>query len=105
MVADVKTLPSHAIYEFGEIEVDLTLRELRVAGVPVSIGGRAFELLEVLVVAAGELVTKDNLMARVWPGAAVEDNALQFHISAIRKALGADRGILETVSGRGYRLL
>jgi predicted ATPase len=44
-------------------------------------------------------------MARVWPGATVEDNTLQFHISAIRKALGPDRGMLKTASGRGYRLL
>ena len=44
-------------------------------------------------------------MGRVWPGAIVEENTLQFHISTIRKALGRDRGILKTVSGRGYRLL
>src|SRR5260370_36117830 len=44
-------------------------------------------------------------MGRVWPGAIVEDNTLQFHISAIRKALGPDRGKLKTASGRGYRLL
>jgi predicted ATPase/DNA-binding winged helix-turn-helix (wHTH) protein len=105
MVADVKGLSSHAIYEFGEIEVDLALRELRVAGVPVPIGGRAFEIVEVLVQSAGELIDKSELMSRVWSGAAVEDNALQFHISAIRRALGPNRGILKTVSGRGYRLL
>ena len=61
--------------------------------------------MEVLVQSAGELVTKNDLMGRVWPGAIVEDNTLQFHISAIRKALGPDRGILKTASGRGYRLL
>jgi predicted ATPase len=44
-------------------------------------------------------------MDRVWPGAIIEDNTLQFHISAIRKALGPDRGMLKTASGRGYRLL
>lgn len=71
---------------------------------PVPIGGRAFEIIEVLVQSAGELVTKNDLSARVWPGAIVEDNTLQFHISAIRKALGSDRGMLKTASGRGYRL-
>jgi non-specific serine/threonine protein kinase len=59
----------------------------------------AFEIIEVLVQSAGELVTKNDLMGRVWPGAIVEDNTLQFHISAIRKALGPDRGILKTASG------
>jgi predicted ATPase/DNA-binding winged helix-turn-helix (wHTH) protein len=93
------------VYESGEWEVDLARRELRARGVPVPIGGRAFEIIEVLVQSAGELVTKNDLMARVWPGLIVEDNALQFHISAIRKALGPDRGILKTASGRGYRLL
>src|SRR5438105_3362160 len=93
------------VYESGEWEVDLARHELRARGVPVPIGGRAFEIIEVLVQSAGELVTKNELMERVWPGATVEDNTLQFHISAIRKALGPDRGILKTTSGRGYRLL
>jgi len=93
------------VYESGEWEVDLARRELRARGVPVPIGGRAFEIIEVLVQSAGELVTKNDLSARIWPGAIVEHNTLQFHISAIRKALGSDRGILKTASGRGYRLL
>jgi predicted ATPase/DNA-binding winged helix-turn-helix (wHTH) protein len=92
-------------YELGEWEVDLARRELRARGVPVPIGGRAFDIIEVLVQSAGELVTRDDLSTRVWPGAIVEENTLQVHISAIRKALGPDREMLKTVSGRGYRLL
>ena len=95
----------HLVYKCNGWEVDLARRELRARGVPVPIGSRAFEIMEVLVQSAGELVTKNDLMARVWPGAIVEENTLQFHISAIRKALGSDRGILKTASGRGYRLL
>ncbi len=93
------------MYVLDEWEVDLARRELRAHGVPVPIGGRAFEIIEVLVQSAGELVTKKDLSARVWPNAIVEDNTLQFHISAIRKALGRDREMLKTASGRGYRLL
>jgi predicted ATPase/DNA-binding winged helix-turn-helix (wHTH) protein len=93
------------VYELDEWEVDLARRELRARGVPVPIGGRAFEIIEILVQSAGELVTKNDLSTRIWPGVIVEDNTLQFHISAIRKALGSDRGILKTASGRGYRLL
>src|SRR6266851_1620022 len=93
------------VYELDEWEIDLARRELRAGGVPVPIGGRTFEIIEVMVQSAGELVTKNDLSARVWPGAIVEDNTLQFHISAIRKALGSDRGMLKTASGRGYRLL
>src|SRR5712672_554823 len=101
----VRAQDRRLVYELDEWEVDLARRELRARGVPVPIGGRAFEIIEVLVQSAGELVTKNDLSARIWPGAIVEHNTLQFHISAIRKALGSDRGILKTASGRGYRLL
>ena len=94
----------HLVYEFGGWEVDLARRELRARGVPVPLGSRAFEIFAVLVQSAGELVTKDELMARVWPGAIVEENKLQVHMSAVRKALGTDRGTLKTSFGRGYRL-
>jgi non-specific serine/threonine protein kinase len=61
------------VYELGEWEVDLARRELRARGVPVPIGGRTFEIIEVLVQSAGELVTKSEISARVWPGVFVED--------------------------------
>src|SRR5580658_1179467 len=92
-------------YKSGEWEVDLARRELRSRGIVVPLGGRAFEILAVLVQSAGDLVHKYDLMNRVWPGAAVEENTLQAHISAVRKALGPDRKMLKTVAGRGYRLL
>jgi DNA-binding winged helix-turn-helix (wHTH) protein len=94
-----------AVYASKAWEIDLHRRELRSRGVSVPIGSRAFELLEVLVQSGGELVNKYHLIDRVWPGAVVEENTLHFHISAIRKAFGADRTLLNTVSGRGYRLL
>ncbi len=85
--------------------MDRTRRELRTQGVPVPLGGRAFDIVEVLAQSAGELVTKDEIIRRVWSGAIVEESTLQVHISAIRKALGPDRGMLKTAFGRGYRLL
>jgi predicted ATPase/DNA-binding winged helix-turn-helix (wHTH) protein len=93
------------VYEFGPWEIDLARRELRAHGVPVPVGGRAFEVIEALVESAGEFVTKDDLMSRVWSGAIVEESVLHVHISAVRKALGPDRGMLKTAYGRGYRLL
>jgi DNA-binding winged helix-turn-helix (wHTH) protein len=93
------------LYESERWTVDLGRRELLARRVPVPLGGRAFEIIEVLVKSAGEVVSKDELMERVWPGAIVEENTLQVHISAVRKALGSDRGLLKTVSGRGYRLI
>jgi non-specific serine/threonine protein kinase len=93
------------VYASGECEIDLARRELRVVGSPVPVGGRAFEIVEILAESAGKLVTKEELMNRVWPGAIVNDNTLQMHISAVRKALGPHRAVLKTESGRGYRLL
>jgi predicted ATPase/DNA-binding winged helix-turn-helix (wHTH) protein len=93
------------VYLSGAWEIDCAQRELRARGTPVPIGSRAFDIIEVLVQSMGELVTKHELMARVWPSGIVEDNTLQVHISAIRKALGADRSLLKTISGRGYWLM
>src|SRR6516162_4150934 len=93
------------VYASGDCEIDLARRELRILGSVVPIGGRAFEIIEVLVQSAGELVAKDGLMNRVWPGAVVMDNTLQVHAAAVRKALGPYRGLLKTESGRGYRLV
>jgi non-specific serine/threonine protein kinase len=88
----------------GECEIDLARRELRVLGSPVPVGGRAFEIIEVLAQSAGELVTKDDLMSRIWP-AIVMDSTLHVHAAAVRKALGPYRGLLKIESRRGYRLL
>ncbi|CAN5915079.1 winged helix-turn-helix domain-containing protein [soil metagenome] len=67
-------------------------------------GGRAFNILELLVRSAGDVVTKDEIMDQLWPGIAVGENTLHVHVSAVRKALGVDRDTLKTLSGRGYRL-
>lgn len=93
------------IYTCGQSEVDLVMRTLRVDGVPAQLSSRAFDVLAVLVQSAGRLATKDDFKGDVWAGAIVEENTLQVHISAIRRALGADRDLLKTVSRRGYRLL
>jgi len=98
-------LVQQPIFTSGDYEVDLARRELRSGGVPVPIGNRAFELVEVLVRSAGDLITKNDLMKRVWPGTIVNDNTLQVHIAAVRKALGERRSALKTEAGRGYRLL
>ena len=99
------TKGSRPIYVSGECEVDLVRRELRVDGLPVPVGGRAFDFMEVLVQSAGELVTKDELMDRLWPGAVVTENALQVLAGSVRRALGPHRALLRTEARRGYRLL
>jgi predicted ATPase/DNA-binding winged helix-turn-helix (wHTH) protein len=93
------------VYASEECEIDVGRRELRVFGAAVPVGGRAFEIIEVLAESAGALITKDELMNRIWPGAIVMENTLQVHAMAIRKALGPYRNLLKTESRRGYRLL
>jgi predicted ATPase/DNA-binding winged helix-turn-helix (wHTH) protein len=101
----VSEASANLVYAYEQWEIDLGRRELRSRGIPLPLGGRAFEIVTVLVQSASELVTKDHLMERVWPGAVVGEGTLHVHISAVRKALGQDRVMLKTVSGRGYRLL
>jgi TolB-like protein/DNA-binding winged helix-turn-helix (wHTH) protein/Flp pilus assembly protein TadD len=91
--------------EFGRFRLLPHRRELRADGVAVELGGRAFDVLMVLTEARGALVTKDEILSRVWPDTVVEENNLVVQISALRKALGEDRDFIRTVSGRGYRFV
>src|SRR5262249_35937235 len=100
--------PMSEAFAFGPFRLLVARRELLAHGVPVTLGQRAFEVLLMLVSRQGQLVTKDELMAEVWPGVVVEENNIQVHISAVRKVLAAagdgDRYLL-TVAGRGYRFV
>jgi predicted ATPase/DNA-binding winged helix-turn-helix (wHTH) protein len=78
-------------------------RELLADSRPVRLGDRAFDVLMALIEARGAVVSKNALMARVWPDRIVEENNLQWQISALRAAFGADRNLIRTVSGRGYQ--
>ncbi|MBV9861793.1 MAG: winged helix-turn-helix domain-containing protein [Alphaproteobacteria bacterium] len=96
------------VLSFGRFRLAVEGRELLRDGRHVKLGGRALDILCVLGAARGALVTKDELMARVWPGLAVEENNLHVHIAALRKALETDaagRSWIVTVPNRGYRLL
>ena len=90
---------------FGRFRLLPQRRELRADGVVVELGSRAFDILLVLIEARGALVTKDELLSRVWPDTVVEENNLVVQISALRKVLGEDRDSIRTVSGRGYRFV
>jgi DNA-binding winged helix-turn-helix (wHTH) protein len=81
----------------------LRQRQLLADGVPVELGTRAFDLLMALLEADGSLVTKEELTSRVWPGIVVSEENLKVQMCALRKALGADRDVIRTEFGRGYR--
>jgi predicted ATPase/DNA-binding winged helix-turn-helix (wHTH) protein len=88
-------------YRFGHFSLDLGQHRLLSEGTPVAMGARSFDLLVALVARAGRLVTKNELLALVWPGLVVEENNLQVQISALRKLLGPSA--VATIPGRGYR--
>jgi predicted ATPase/DNA-binding winged helix-turn-helix (wHTH) protein len=91
--------------EFGRFQIVPHRRELKVDGTPVPLGSRAFDIACLLIEARGELVTKDEIMQRVWPDTIVEENSLHVTMSSLRKTLGAHRGAIRTVPGRGYQLI
>lgn len=86
---------------FGDYRVRARERDLIGPAGPVELSGRAHDLLRAFLSAPDTLLDKDALFAAAWPGIVVEDNTLQVHISALRKALGP--GYISTVHGRGYR--
>ncbi|MDH5245428.1 MAG: winged helix-turn-helix domain-containing protein, partial [Betaproteobacteria bacterium] len=88
-------------YRFGRCELQPAAQRLLVDGEAVAVGPRAFDLLLALVERAGQLVSKTELLDRVWPGLVVEENNLQVQVSALRKILGPEA--IATVPGRGYR--
>ncbi len=89
--------------EFGRFRISTRRRQLLADGVPVELGTRAFDILMVLIDADGALVTKDELLARVWPGIFVDVTNLKVQVCELRKALGEDRDFIRTEFGRGYR--
>ena len=95
-------------YVFGDCMLDPDRRELSRGSGVVTTGPQVFDLLLYLVRHREHVVSKDELLAEVWPGTIVEENNLQVQISALRKALGdgpdASRYLL-TVPGRGYRFV
>src|SRR5882757_213171 len=106
MAADAK--PDRDSVRFGKFVLDLVDRRLTRSGQPVKLSSRALDILCELAAVPGEVVSKDRLMEKVWPGRVVEENAIQVHVSTLRKALepGSDgNSYVLTVPGRGYRLV
>jgi TolB-like protein/predicted Zn-dependent protease len=91
-----------ASVEFGRFRILLHRREVLADGRPIELGGRAFDILVVLIEANGKVVTKDELISRAWPGRIIEEGNLRAQIRALRMAL-EDPDLIRTVAGRGYQ--
>lgn len=95
-------------WRFGSFVLREDQRRLERHGRPVRLGSRAYGLLLELLKRAGEIVSKDQLLAAVWPDVVVEEASVRVHMSILRKALGEPddgNGCLEWISNiplRGY---
>jgi DNA-binding winged helix-turn-helix (wHTH) protein len=89
------------LHGFGRFALDLSGRRLYADGVPVLLGSTDIRLLVALVEKAGSIVSKNDLVSRVWGRTAVTDNALYVHVNALRRVIGDE--CIVNKQGHGYR--
>jgi predicted ATPase/DNA-binding winged helix-turn-helix (wHTH) protein len=93
------------VLSFGPFSLFTAERLLKKGDEPIPLGGRALDILIALAERAGEVVTRKELIATVWPDVTVEEANLRFQMAALRKALGDGRDgarYISNISGRGY---
>src|SRR6266478_5377133 len=96
------------VISFGPFRLLAPQRLLLEGDQPVRLGSRAFDILAALVERSGEVVGKEQLIARAWPQTFVEEANLKIQVSALRRALGDGQGgnrYVITVPGRGYNFV
>jgi DNA-binding response OmpR family regulator len=103
--AVLRRIAGASLLRWGDVEVDVVHRVAYLRGANLSLTGREQEVLACLVEAAGAMVSRKQLLRRVWkrdddPGT----NLIEVHVSRIREKLGADSAMIETVRRAGYRL-
>jgi TolB-like protein/class 3 adenylate cyclase/Flp pilus assembly protein TadD len=109
----MEALAPSEVFLFDDFRLDrrgggLFRRDHNGAFAPVAVGGRGLDILCVLVANAGAIVSKEEIIAAVWPSTVVEDSSLTVQISALRRVLDRDRtngSCIQTVPGRGYRFV
>lgn len=95
-------------FSFGPFRLVPRRQLLLLDGRPVKLGGRAFELLQLLVQRCGKLVSKDELMAAAWPGSFLHDSNLKVNMWSLRRSLGdtqIEPVYIATVARRGYKFI
>src|SRR6202035_2725977 len=99
---------SEPAISFGPFRLVAAQRLLLEGDKPVRLGSRAFDILTALVERAGEVVGKEELIARAWPTTFVDEANLKIQVSALRRALGDGQGdnrYVVNVVGRGYNFV
>jgi len=96
------------IYRFAQFELDLARAELRAGGEPCPLEPQVFALLAMLVEHRERLVSRDELIEKVWDGRIVTDAAIASRVKSARQALGDDgqsQRFIRTVHGKGFRFV
>src|SRR6478609_11409372 len=100
--------PQELAFSFGPFRLIPRRQVLLLDGRPVKLGGRAFELLHLLVQRSGDLVSKNELMAAAWPGTFLHDSNLKVNMWSLRRSLGdtqIEPVYIATVARRGYKFI
>ncbi len=93
---------------FGDFELDAEAAELRHDGLPVSIERQAFDLLHLLADNAERVVSKDEIIEKVWDGRFISDGAISTAVKQARRVVGDDgsaQKVIKTIHGRGFRFV
>ncbi len=104
----MKDLSPHKTYAFAEFQLDSQKRVLLKESRALPLNPKTFDLLLLLIERGGEVLSKDELLEKVWAGQFVEENNLTVQVSALRKILGERKGehrFIVTVPGKGYKFV
>ncbi|WP_027687791.1 response regulator [Rhizobium leguminosarum] len=102
---EIKRAANDDAIRFGRFCAIPHSRQLLLDGCPQEIGGRAFDLLMVLLRSNGRIVSKDEILNQVWPSMVVEECNLRFQVKSLRRALGSQGNMIKTIVRRGYMLI
>ena len=105
---NLREINSDTVLRFGRYAFHLRQRLILDGDQPLRMGGRALDILQLLVEHAGSVVSKEALIAHVWPTSVVEEINLRVHIAALRRALGDgqnEQRYIVNVPQRGYRFI
>jgi TolB-like protein len=96
------------IYRFEHLELDVARHELRTGGAPVPVEPQVFAVLWLLIANRERVVTREELLERVWPGRVVSESAVASRIKSARHAIGDDgtaQRAIRTIHGVGFRFV
>ena len=95
------------VYKFGNCYLNTTERRVIKNGKFLKLTPKTFDVLQLLVENFGEIVTKDEILGKVWNGSFVEEGNLAVQVSKLRRLFGERKNehFIETVQGSGYRFV